>query len=46
MACSVSYCAQQRRDLVASASLWSWVGSSPKYISSDGGGTMDTAQLE
>jgi hypothetical protein len=46
MACFVSSCARRRRASVASASLRSWVGSSPNSVSSNGGGAVDTARVE
>jgi hypothetical protein len=42
----VSSCVRRRRALVASASLQSWAGSSPNLGASDGGGAVDTAQLD
>jgi hypothetical protein len=45
VAYSVSSYACRRWASLASASPWSWVGSSPNSVSSDGGGAVDTTQL-
>jgi hypothetical protein len=44
--CSISSCVRRRRVSVASTSLWSLAGSSPKFGSSDGRRTVDTARLD